>query len=199
MASPSPALSVSLPEIEALDSGDAHCVAVTAVLQPRALRGEVVALGRVRAFADDEVVSSIAVDARSLAIREGPVALVDRHRVATACGMDDDPVELRALEAEVGIAANRDLEPRRVPGLQPERDPVVPRRAKHDELAAVDVGLDLRLLVLLLCLLRWLAHCAVGRAGRIGEEEQKGRECGHDNECPPTVSAVFAPVCDEVE
>jgi hypothetical protein len=80
----------------------------------------------------------IAEEARRLAVVNDAVALVDRERVGAGSAVNDDPVEGRALEGELGgaVAADVHLEPGLVARLQPQGDPVALRRAEDVELAA---------------------------------------------------------------
>ena len=98
--------------------------------------------------AAQQVVAGVTEEARRLAAREHAVALVDRERVGAGCAVNDDPVEGRALEGELGgtVGADVHLESGLVARLQPQRDPVAFRRAEDVELAAADARLDLRLL-----------------------------------------------------
>jgi hypothetical protein len=66
------------------------------------------------------VVAGVTQEARRLAVREHAVALVDREHVRAGRAVNDDPVEGRALEGELGraVAADVDLESGLVARLQ---------------------------------------------------------------------------------
>ena len=64
----------------------------------------------------------LAVDRRLLGVGEDAVRLVDPDAVVAAAGIDDDPVECRPIEAEVGraVVADVDLQRCRDTRLQAE-------------------------------------------------------------------------------
>ena len=72
------------------------------------------------------VASEAAVDRRRDDVGEGAVGVVDAHEVVAGAGVDDDPRDVPALDAEIGraVVADVDLEDVGPAGLEAERDPV---------------------------------------------------------------------------
>ena len=64
-----------------------------------------------------------------IAVGEDAVALVDAHEVVAGPGIDGDPRDVLALEAEVGraVVTDVDLEDAGLAGLQAKRDLVARR------------------------------------------------------------------------
>src|SRR4029450_11655204 len=89
---------------------------------------------RLRSRASGEgVVAVSTVDRRRDAGVDGPVALVDAHGVVAGSGIDGDPCDLLALEAEVGraVVPDVDLENVGVSRLEAKRE-LVARNAALD-------------------------------------------------------------------
>ena len=79
--------------------------------------------------AGEVVVSGATVDRRRDAVGEDAVAVVDADEVVAGAGVDDDPGDVPALDAEVGraVVTHVDLEDVGPAGLQAKRDPVALR------------------------------------------------------------------------
>ncbi len=112
--------------------------------------------------AGNRVVTGPAVDPRRDAVGEGAVGVVDPHVIVAGAGVDRDPGNLRAREAEVGcpVVAEVDLKDGRVSGLEPQRDRVGTRGAVDVQLAVPEIRLAVRI---------------PGRSGRPGRTERSGR------------------------
>ena len=76
--------------------------------------------------AAQQVVAGVTEEARRLRVGEDAEALVDRERVGAGCAVNDDPVEGRAIEGELGetVGADVHLESGLVARLQPQRNPL---------------------------------------------------------------------------
>ncbi len=122
------------------------------------------------------VVAGITEQARRLAAREHAEALVDRERVGAGCAVNDDPIERRPPEGELGgtVAADVHLEPGPGARLQPQRDPLALGGPEDAELAAVDARLDLRL---------GLLRGRMPRGSRCHHEKRDRGDCDCRSEC----------------
>src|SRR5207342_3142411 len=88
------------------------------------------------------VVSVSTVDPRENRVGEDAVALVDTDNVVSGPGIDRDPGDVLACEAEIGraVVTDVDLENAGVTSLQAKRDLVVGLSALDQQLAALELG-----------------------------------------------------------